>query len=629
MISIPNTRKRKRDVALLTLAATGVVFGDIGTSPLYTLRACFSGTHAMPITPENIFGILSLIVWSLILSVALKYVVFIMQADNNGEGGALALLALTKRVSTSHKMLKRGLVVAGLMGAALFLGDGMLTPAVTVLGAVEGLKVAAPELQHFIIPISLLIIVILFTVQRLGTIRVGSWFGPVMIVWFITLAALGLHSIQLTPSVSQALNPLYAFGFLQTHGWASLAVLGAVVLVVTGGEALYADMGHFGRRPIRIAWFCLVLPSLVLNYFGQGALLLREPAAVANPFFHLAPEPLLWPLLMLSVIASMIASQAVISGVFSITRQAVQLGYWPRLLIRYTSEKEAGQIYIPGMNWLLFVAVVLLVLGFQSSSNMAAAYGISVTAAMMVDTVLATVVAHGLWHRPWIAVLGPLVIFLTIDSAFLFANLRKFVAGGWFPVVVGGLLLTLMLTWRRGRKLLNEKIGQATMPVDEFVNTLHIDRPVTVPGTAIFMTSMPGRIPFALMHNIRHNKMLHKRNILLTVHTSRIPVVIPEDRVLIEDIGEGFFIVNAFYGFQQSPDVRELLRACAMSGLDIHENDVSFFINRERLIVSAEKGLPPIFDSIFVMMHRNSMSATDYFNIPSNRVIEMGSQMEV
>lgn len=622
-------RKRKRDVAFLTLAAIGVVFGDIGTSPLYTLRECFTGHYPMPLTPDNVMGILSLIFWSLIIVVTLKYVVFIMRADNNGEGGVLSLLALTRRIAISSKLTRNLLVVAGIFGASLFLGDGMITPAISVLSAVEGLQVAAPAMHHYVIPVTLMVLTALFMVQRKGTARVGVLFGPIMIVWFASLAILGVIGISHNPDVLRALSPYYAGLFFVHHGWASLLVFGAVVLAVTGGEALYADMGHFGRRPIRIAWFAFVLPSLVLNYFGQGSLLLHRPETISNPFLYLAPESMLLPMVILSTCAAVIASQAVISGVFSITRQAVQLGYWPRLQVNHTSSKEEGQIYVPGMNWLLFVAVVVLVLGFRSSSNLASAYGIAVTAAMMVDTMLAAVVARGLWRWSWWAVLAPVLLFITVDSAFLFSNLLKFIDGGWFPIMIGLLMLTVMLTWRRGRKLLHEKINLTTIPIAQFVESLHIHRPVVVPGTAIFMTSTTGRAPYSLLHNIRHNKVLHKRNILLTINTDRVPIVDDRYRVVIEDVGEGFYVVNAYYGFQESPDVLEVIRACAQQGLDVHENDASFFINRERLIPGNDKGLPPIVDNLFAGMHRNAMSVTDYFNIPTNRVVEIGAQIEI
>lgn len=622
-------RRRKRDVAMLTVAAMGVVYGDIGTSPLYTLSTCFAGRAPLSLDLPNIFGILSLIFWSLIVVVTLKYVVFILRADNNGEGGVLALLALTKRVPLHSSYAKFGLVFAGIFGASLFLGDGMITPAISVISAVEGMEIVAPTLEHYVVPITLTVITILFLVQSKGTAKIGAAFGPVMFLWFGALAIMGWHSIAQTPQIIQALNPYYAFRFLYEHGLYSMAILGNVVLAVTGGEALYADMGHFGRRPIRIAWLCFVLPALVINYFGQGALLLRNPGAIDNPFYRLAPETLLWPLLILSTAATVIASQAVISGVFSITREAVQLQYWPRVRILHTSNKEEGQIYVPSMNWFLLFAVILLVIGFKSSANLAAAYGIAVTGTMTVSTILVLVVARGLWRWPmWkVALMGTGL--LIVDNAFFLSNLLKFFEGGWFPLLIGILLLSLMFTWHAGRKMLTRRLGQSTMPVATFVESLQSYRPVVVPGTAIYMSSTSGRIPYALLHNIRHNKIMHKRNVFLTVFTDKVPHVPFERRVEVEDVGEGFFIVSAWFGFQESPDIEELQRACAQHGLDMHESDTSYFITRDRLIITDEKALAPVFRQLFMFLHRNAASATDYFNIPTNRVVEIGVQVEI
>lgn len=615
----------------IALGALGVVYGDIGTSPLYTLRECFIGHHPLPLTQANVLGILSLIFWALIVVVTLKYVLFILRADNEGEGGVLALLALTKRVPVTSRFLRHALVIAGIFGASLFLGDGMITPAITMLSAVEGLKVAAPGLAPYIIPITLSLLTLLFLGQKQGTASIGKLFGPVMLIWFSVLGVLGVGGIAEHPEVLHALNPIYALHFFIDHGWASLLVFGSVVLAVTGGEALYADMGHFGRRPIQIAWFGVVLPALVLNYFGQGALLLYEPQAIDNPFFHLAPEQLLWPLLIMAAIASAIASQAVISGVFSITRQAVQLGYWPRLNIAHTSSQEIGQIYIPSINWLLFGVASTLVLGFGSSSDLAAAYGIAVTIAMMVDTLLVCFLARGLWRWPLPLVLGVGFPFLIIDSAFLSSNLLKVVDGGWVPLLIGIVFVGLMLTWRSGRKVLRKAMLKSGSALERFVESLATDPPPRVPGTAVFMTSEPGRVPLALLHNLKHNKILHETNVVLTVHTERVPIVPKGRRARIRTLDHGFMVIDAYFGFQESPDVPKLLKKCDKVGVAIGFDpmETSYFLNRERLIPSDQPGLPPVVDRIFAFMARNATNPTDFFNIPTNRVVELGTQIEI
>ncbi|HVK98691.1 MAG TPA: potassium transporter Kup [Dongiaceae bacterium] len=624
-----SVERSRRELATLSMAALGVVYGDIGTSPLYTLRECFAGHHPMPLTQSNVLGILSLIFWSLIIVVTLKYVAFIMRADNNGEGGVLALIALIGRTRIARGGLRSMLIVAGVFGAALFYGDGVITPAISVMSAVEGLKVVAPGLDHYVIPITITVLVLLFMVQRSGTSRVGAFFGPVMMVWFGTLGVLGVLSIVEHPSVLTALNPWHAVMFFLDNGLASFLVFGAVVLAVTGGEALYADMGHFGRIPIRLAWLGLVLPALTLNYFGQGALLLYEPGAIDNPFYHLAPDWFQWPLLGLATCATVIASQAVISGVFSVTRQAVQLGFWPRTNIKHTSTKEIGQIYIPQMNWFLLVAIILLVLGFQSSSNLAAAYGIAVTAAMMVDTLLACVVARRLWNWHPALVLGMGSCFFILDFAFLGSNMLKILDGGWFPLTIGALMLTLMLTWRRGRRVLFAKLEQETMPLEPFADSLMLAPPTKVPGTAIFMTSTPDRVPHALLHNLKHNKVMHERIVLLNINTQEVPVVPRHQRFKVQEIKPGFYVIRASYGFKESPDVPLLLQDCESLGLHFEMMDTSFFLSRERLIPSAQPAMPPVLDRIFAWMSRNTMNATDFFNIPTNRVVELGTQIEI
>jgi len=618
-----------RENTVLALGARGVVYGDIGTSPLYTLRECFAGHHPLPLIHDNVLGILSLIFWALMIVVTLKYVMFIMRADNNGEGGILALTALIQRTHITQGPMHRFLITAGLFGAALFFGDGMITPAISVLSAVEGLNVVAPGMNSSIIPITIFILIILFIAQHKGTSSIGAIFGPIMLFWFGALGVLGAMSIYHHPGVLAALNPWQAINFFIQHGFSSFLVFGAVVLAVTGGEALYADMGHFGRVPIRMAWLGFVMPALTLNYFGQGALLLYEPEAIANPFFHLAPDALQWPLVILSTAATVIASQAVISGVFSVTRQAIQLGFWPRTNIQHTSSKEIGQIYIPQMNWFLLAAIIALVLGFRTSSNLATAYGVSVTAAMMVDTLLACTVARRLWgwNPWWVLLMGS--TFFALDATFLGSNMIKIMSGGWFPLMIGLGMLTLMMTWRRGRKVLREKLQENNMPLVPFIQSMMLDPPVRVQGTAIFMTSTTDTVPPALLHNLKHNKVLHERVVLLTIYTEEIPVVAPELRITVEKLDCNFYVIKANYGFKESPDVPALLQECGAFGLNFNMMDTSFFLSRERLVPSADPAMPIVFETIFATMTRNAMNATDFFNIPTNRVVEMGTQIEI
>jgi KUP system potassium uptake protein len=613
----------------MALAALGVVYGDIGTSPLYTLRECFAGHHPLDLTPGNVMGVLSLIFWALIIVVTIKYVFFIMRADNHGEGGILALLALSRSTGVRSEWLKGALALTGIFGASLFYGDGIITPAISVLSAVEGLQIAAPELQRFTIPVAITILVALFMFQRKGTASVGALFGPVMLVWFSTLAVLGAYNILHYPRVLMALNPWHAFVFFQQHGIGSLLVFGAVVLAVTGGEALYADMGHFGRKPIQVAWLSMVLPALVMNYYGQGALLLEHPEAIDNPFYKLAPEWFLWPLLILATCATVIASQAVISGVFSVTRQAVQMGFWPRMRISHTSSREIGQIYIPQMNWLIMVAVILLILEFRSSSNIAAAYGIAVTTAMMVDTLLACFVASRLWRWPLPVVLLVGVIFFSVDALFLGPNILKIPDGGWFPLLVGGFVMLLMYTWRTGRRFLGAALARESLPLKPFIDSLALGKPAIVPGTAIFMVSNLDLVPHALLHNLKHNKVLHERVVFLTISTQEIPFVPQGDRIQVEDLAPGLFVIRGSYGFQESPDVPRLLKQCQPFGLEFDMMDTTFFLSREHLIPSNDPGMPAILDKIFALMTRNAMSATSFFNIPPNRVVEMGTQIEI
>ena len=611
------------------LGAMGVVFGDIGTSPLYAFREAFIGSHAVAPTPDNVLGILSLMLWALILVVSLKYVVFIMRANNKGEGGIMALIALVQRAFRDDSRRRMALVTIGLFGAALFYGDSMITPAISVLSAVEGLKIVAPGLKDFVIPISLLILAGLFFIQHRGTGSVGTWFGPVMLVWFVVLGGLGVISIVETPEVLAAIHPKYAVAYFQTHGLAGWTILGAVVLAVTGAEALYADMGHFGKTPIQIGWVTLVFPGLTLNYLGQGALILRNPAAAENPFYLLAPEWALIPMILLATFATVIASQAVISGAFSVTRQAIQLGYLPRMQVRHTSDSEIGQIYIPFINLALFIGVVLLVLGFQSSSNLAAAYGIAVTGTMLIDTLLAFTVMWALhkW-RLWIA-LAWMGFFLLIDFAFLAANAPKILHGGWVPILIGLVVFTLLATWKQGRKLLFERMQSDDIDLTTFIEGIAAFSHERVAGTAIFLHATGKGVPHALLHNLSHNKVLHERVIVLTVITEDIPVVPDIDHIWIESLGEGFYRMQLHYGFREDPDIPAALAQCAKQGMSFHMMETSFFLSRETLIATKMPGMALWREKLFVWMTQNAESAMRFFKLPVNRVLELGTQIEI
>ncbi|HEX5277334.1 MAG TPA: potassium transporter Kup [Fluviicoccus sp.] len=617
--------------ALLTLSlgALGVVYGDIGTSPLYALKECFSGTHAVFVSPENVLGILSLIFWAIAFVVTFKYLLLVMRADNNGEGGIMALLALSLRNKELPVWQRRLLIAIGLFGAALFFGDGIITPAISVLSAVEGMNVVAPGLQNYVIPITISVLVTLFMIQRQGTGSVGKLFGPVMLIWFATLGALGVYNILHHPEVLYLVNPVWALTFVSDHPLISFITLGAVVLTVTGGEALYADMGHFGRKPIRYAWFAIVFPALILNYAGQGALLLVSPDAINNPFYQLAPDNILIPLIVLATAATVIASQAVISGVFSIARQAVQLGYLPRFDIQHTSAKEIGQIYIPFLNWLLLGSIIILVISFKSSSNLASAYGIAVTMTMICDTLLAAFVAVTVWGwSPWLA--GLIAIpFLTADFAFFGATSLKILQGGWFPLTLGATAFTIMMTWKRGREILFEKLNNETMPLNLFVNSIASGPIQEIEGTAVFMTGSHQYVPHALLHNMKHNKILHSRNVLLTLRTKDIPFVEDQHRLKVEQISRNFWLITGDYGFKEQPDVPLLLSQCQPFGLEFDMMDTSFFLSRERLIPRVEGGMAPWREMLFVAMSRNAASATDFFQIPTNRVVELGTQIEL
>ena len=612
----------------LTLTAIGVVYGDIGTSPLYAMRECFFGSHSVPPTHDNVLGVLSLIIYSLLLVISIKYTVIVMRADNQGEGG---ILALTSLLPERHRAAgtRPVLVLLGIVGAALLYGDGMITPAITVLSAVEGLTVVTPFFDSWIVPVSVAILLFIFTIQQHGTHRVGRLFGPVMVVWFLTLAVLGLRWIAQAPVVFTAVDPRHAIDFFGEHGFHGFAVLGAVFLVVTGGEALYADMGHFGKRPIRIAWFALVLPALLLNYFGQGALLLAQPAAAAQPFFRLAPAWALVPLVILATAAAIIASQALISGAFSLTRQAIQLGYSPRLDINHTSSREMGQVYVPQVNWALMVATIVIVAGFRSSAALAAAYGIAVSLTMVITAVLLHAVVRKRWHWPLPAALLVTGLFLTIDIAFVGSNVLKIAQGGWLPLAIAATIFTLMTTWKTGRRILAERLTARAIPLEDFMAGVHASPPVRVPGTAVFMTAQPKGTPPALAHNLRHNKVLHEHVIVLTVTTRPVPYVHPDDQVEVEAFGAGVFNVRVHYGFMQDPDVPDALRLARERGAELDDADVTYFLGRETIIVTRHDGMATWREKLFVLMARNAVRATAFFQLPPERVVELGVQVEL
>ena len=610
----------------LVLAALGIVFGDIGTSPLYTLKECFSPLYGLAPSTGNVLGILSLIFWSISLVVSLKYVAYVLRADNRGEGGVMALMALAKR---ARPRWRYGLMIIGIAGASLFYGDAVITPAISVLSAVEGLAVVAPQFETYVLPLALTVLVALFLLQRFGTARVGALFGPVMVLWFGTLAGLGVWQILQNPEVLKALNPVHAVVFFVEHRTAAFFALGAVVLALTGGEALYADMGHFGRRPIRWAWFGLVLPALTLNYFGQGALLLANPAAVENPFFNLAPSWGTLPLVVLATAATVIASQAVISGAYSLTRQAVQLGYCPRVDIRHTSEREIGQIYIPVVNWALLAAVVLVILVFGTSSSLAAAYGIAVTGTIVLTTLLAFVVSRYRWRWPLWASLLVTGFFLTLDLSFFSANILKVLDGGWLPLLMGLLIFTLLSTWKRGREILYERLFADELPLDDFIGNLEAYPPTRVEGTAVFMTGSTEGIPHALLHNLKHNKVLHQRVVLMTIKNLDEPYVNDDTRVHIRQLSPSFWQVVARYGFKESPGIPQVLALCAEQELVFEEMDTSFFLSRETLVSTRRPGMARWREKLFAIMSRNATRVTDYFHIPANRVVEMGTMVEI
>jgi len=617
-----------RPIGLL-VAAVGVVYGDIGTSPLYTLKEVFSGGYGVPVNHDGVLGILSLIFWSLIWVVSFKYVTFILRADNQGEGGIMALTALATRASAPYPKLRIVMIGCGLVGASLFYGDSLITPAVSVLSAVEGMGLAFDGIDHWVVPIAVVVLVALFLVQKHGTAKIGILFGPVMVLWFAVLALLGLHGIVQSPEVIKALNPAWAVNFFVVHPGMGVAILGAVVLALTGAEALYADMGHFGRKPIARAWFILVLPALVLNYFGQGALLLQDPEAARNPFYLLAPSWALLPLVGLSTLATVIASQAVISGAFSLTRQAIQLGYIPRMQIQHTSSDEQGQIYIGAVNWALMIGVVLLVIGFESSGALAAAYGVAVTGTMLMTTLLVATVMLLLWKWPPLLAVPILIGFLLVDGLFFAANLPKVVQGGAFPVLAAIALLLLMTTWKRGKQILVERIDEAALPLPIFISSIRVQPPHRVEGTAVFLTARPDAVPHALLHNMLHNQVLHRQVVLLTVVSEDRPRVPEQERFEVEAYGDGFFRVLLHFGFMDEPDVPQALRMCHLDELDFSPMRTTYFLSRETVIASRLEGMARWRGALFAFLLKNANGNLRFFNLPLNRVIELGTQVEI
>ena len=619
-----------RYLAVLTIGALGVVYGDIGTSPLYALRECFAPHNLQP-SRENVLGVLSLILWSLLMIVSLKYLAVILRATNRGEGGILALMALAFPKQSAGAGRRRALLIGlGVFGAALLYGDGMITPSITVLSAIEGLNVATPAFEAYVIPLTIITLIVLFAAQRRGTGNVGAVFGPVMVVWFVVLALLGLRGVSRAPEVLLSFNPVHGLHFLAVHGWKGFLILGAVFLAVTGAEALYADVGHFGARPIRLAWFIIVLPGLFLNYLGQGALVLTEPTSIENPFYRLAPHWALYPLVVLATAAGVIASQALISGAYSLTIQAIQLGYLPRMAVKHTSSLERGQIYIAHVNWALMLACIGLVLGFRSSTNMAAAYGIAVTLTMLSTSVLFYFAARRLWD--WSAWRAGLLcaVFLVLEFSFFAANLLKVFNGGWFPLVAGMLIFILMATWKKGRQLVWNKLRPASMPLEMFLDSIEqSERLPRVPGTALFMTANPEGTPIALLHNLKHNKVLHDRNLILTIITDEIPQVNPAKRLEMEKLGAGFHRLIAHYGFMEEPNVPELLAAAPIDGAPLNLNNTTFFLSRETVVPKSSTSMARWRQWLFALMARNAQSASSFYRIPANRVVELGMQVEL
>jgi KUP system potassium uptake protein len=629
-LSPPDSNKKTPGaLAALTLAALGVVYGDIGTSPLYALKEIFHGGHVAP-SAANILGVLSLVFWTLTVIISLKYVLLILRADNNGEGGLIAMLALATHAVRERPQLRRTLMTVGLFGTAVFYGDGVITPAISVLSAVEGLEVAAPRLHDWVIPLTLIVLTVLFAVQRFGTSDIGKLFGPVTLIWFIVLILLGLPHIAEHPGVLVALNPVYAAAFIAAQPVVAFIALGAVVLVVTGGEALYADLGHFGRRPIRIAWYALVMPALVINYFGQGALLLSQPQAVENPFYLMAPLWARLPLVFLATAATVIASQALISAAFSVTKQAIQLGILPRMAIQHTSVRDIGQIYVPFVNWGLYVFIVLAVVMFKSSTNLASAYGIAVTLDMTITTVMTFFVIRYGWGYPLALCLAATGFFFAIDVLFFASNLLKLFGGGWFPIVIGIGMFTLMLTWTQGRRLLSHKLRSDAIPLTDFLTAIFVSPPARADGTAVFLTSEPGITPNALMHNLKHNKVLHRHNLFVTVQQHDVPWIGFDRRVELKALGHDCWAVTLHFGFKNEPDVPEALKLLEGGrGVPLDDMQTSYFLSRDIVIPTLGEGMALWREKLFASMHRNAGAAADFLSLPTNRVVELGAKVEI
>jgi KUP system potassium uptake protein len=624
-----SSQPQKKNVAGLALAAIGIVYGDIGTSPLYSLKTVFDPAHGLTLNHANLLGVVSLIFWGLTVIVSVKYVTLVLRADNRGEGGIMALMALALGGVGGRPHLTLALLLIGVFGASLFYGDSVITPAISVLSAVEGLEVATPALQPYVVPLTIVIIVCLYAVQRHGTAGIGRWFGPVMLLWFGVLAAMGLVNIIQSPDILAALNPWHALDFFLRNRLIGFVALGAIVLAFTGAEALYADMGHFGKQPIRLAWFGVAFPALALNYLGQGGLLLAHPEAIVNPFYRQLGSWSIYPLVVLSAIATVIASQATISGTFSMTKEAIALGFLPRMRVLHTSEREIGQVYIPSVNWLQLVAVLFAVVGFGSSEQLAAAYGIAVTATMLATTILTFFVIRYRWHMNLLLCIGATGFFLLIDTAFFSANVLKVLHGGWFPLLLGSLLFTLMLTWKRGRQLVFDNLQKHAIPLDAFLESLFIAPPKRVRGTAVFLRSESDGVPHAMLHNLYHNKVLHERIVFLTVHIRDEPWVPAKSQVEVTPLGHACYQVNIKFGFKDEPDIVGALALCADQGLAFDMMQTSFFIARQRVISTPGAGMAPWREHLFVAMSRNARDAADYFHIPTNRVIELGTQVEI
>ena len=623
------SQHKKSSLAALTLAAVGIVYGDIGTSPLYTLKTIFDPVHGLALTTPNLLGIVSLIFWGLTMIVSLKYVTLVLRADNRGEGGIMALMALALNSVTRTSRWHYVLMVLGVFGATMFYGDSVITPAISVLGAIEGLEVATPGLEKYVVPLTIVVLVGLYSVQRHGTAGIGRWFGPIMVVWFAALAVMGVINIAQAPVILQALNPLHAFEFMLRERLIAFIALGAVVLAFTGAEALYADMGHFGKKPIRFAWFMVVFPALALNYLGQGGLLITHPEALENPFFHQLGSWSVLPLVLLSTMATVIASQATISGTFSMTRQAIALGLLPRMRVMHTSESEIGQIYIPAVNWLQLMVVLMAVVGFGSSDKLAGAYGIAVTATMSATTVLTFFVVRYRWHLPLWLCIGATGFFMTMDVMLFSASTLKLLHGGWFPLLLGTVLLSTMLTWKRGRELVFENLEKHAIPLDDFLQSLFVAPPDRVAGTAIFLRGETDGVPHALLHNLLHNKVLHERVVFLTVRIREEPYVPEPEQVEVVPLGHNCFQLNVTYGFKDEANIPDILRLCAVKGLEFEMMETSFFIARQTVISVPGQGMAPWREHLYVAMQRNARTAADYYQIPTNRVIELGTQVEI